>query len=70
MAKAKSANAWARYRHDRNFYFVYPADRPNTRKLLDTGKYGVVQLVCIENKAHEAFKAGFRAGSRRKGKSE
>lgn len=60
--KARAVPAWARYSKGKKFYFAYPTDRPNTWKLLDTGKYGVVQLVCIDNTARAAFMAGYRAG--------
>jgi hypothetical protein len=63
--KIKSAtDGWNRFSKDRSFYFVYRPDNPNTWKLLDTGQYGIVQLVCIKNAARFAYMAGFRAGKR------
>lgn len=59
-----AASRWDRYRKNRSMYFVYPSNSPHVRKLLDTGKYGVVQLICIDNTARKAFMAGFRAGRR------
>lgn len=45
-------------------YFVYPYNNPNTERLVSSGKYGVVQLVCIDNVVRDAFMAGYRAGRR------
>ena len=59
-----SLRAWERYSKDRKFYFEYLGDRPNTWKLLDTGAYGVVQLVCIDRAVRAAFMRGFIAGKR------
>lgn len=64
MKKKNAQTAWSRYSRDRSFYFVYPTDRPNTWALLDTGKYGVVQLDCINRAVRIAYMAGYRAGKR------
>lgn len=51
-------------------YFVYPNNNPNTERLVDSGRYGVVQLVCIDNAVRAAFMAGYRAGRRSVSESE
>lgn len=70
-ARSKYAGAWSRFTRDRSMYFVYDHRNPRTLPLLGSGKYGVVQLICITRTAQQAFKAGFNAGRRsRAGKSD
>lgn len=61
--KVAGPAAWSRYSEDRCFYFQYPVN-DRTIKLLESNGYGIVQLVCIDNTARDAFLAGFRAGKR------
>lgn len=61
--KAIGQKAWKRYGEGRCFYFQYPVN-DRTLKLLETSGYGIVQLICIDNTARDAFLAGFRAGKR------
>ena len=70
-AKSKYVRAWERFSLDRAMYFVYDHRNPRTLPLLESGKYGVVQLICVTRMAQQAFKAGFNAGRRlRVGKTE
>lgn len=62
--KQTAPTAWNRYSRERGFYFLYDHRNQSTRPLLESGKYGVVQLICIKNTARAAFMAGFRAGRR------
>lgn len=48
-------------------YFVYPPG-PHTNELVTSGKYGVVQLICVNRTVQQAFKAGFNAGRRSAGR--
>lgn len=61
--KVTAPRAWNRYSEGRCFYFRYP-NNERTRKLLETDAYAIVQLVCIDHTARDAFMAGFRAGKR------
>lgn len=61
--RAKYQASWSRFCRDRSMYFVYPPG-PHTDKLVASGKYGVVQLICVTRTAQQAFKAGFNAGRR------
>jgi hypothetical protein len=61
--KVAGPDAWKRYGEGRCFYFQYPVN-DRTVKLLDTGSYGIVQLICIDYAARDAFMAGFRASKR------
>lgn len=61
--KPTAPGAWGRYSEGRCFYFRYPVN-DRTIKLLETDAYGIVQLVCIDNTARDAFVAGFLAGKR------
>lgn len=68
--KYDGASDFERYSGKDGAMFVYPHRNDGIMRLCDTGRYGVVQLVCVQNAVRAAFMAGHRAGKRSVSRSE